>query len=149
MPGLRNPKHEAFAQAVASDVALADAYERVGFVRRRGNPNRLARHPKVAARIAELQSLVFPADLENLAYIQAKALAVAAQVLDAAGNRDMTLRLANDFRRISTALEQQAGKVATTVPIVLTDPDVGRPAATPLSIASPTYRGVPERVAGS
>jgi hypothetical protein len=149
MPRLRNSKHEAFAQAVAADTDLADAYEQVGFVRRRGNPNRLARHPKVAARIAELQSLVFPADIENLAYIQAKALAVAGQILDAAGNRDMTLRLANDFRHISTALEQQAGKVGSTVPIVQTNPDVGRPTAAPSSIAGPTYRGVPERVASS
>jgi hypothetical protein len=46
MARLLHPKHEAFAQAVAAGVGLSDAYEQVGFVRRRGNPNRLARRPK-------------------------------------------------------------------------------------------------------
>jgi phage terminase small subunit len=112
MPRLYNPKHETFAQAVAADMGLADAYEHAGFVLRRGNPNRLARHPKVAARIAELQSLVFPADLENLP----KALAVAGQILGVAGNREMASRLADEFRRIARALEQQAG-ILESVPL--------------------------------
>jgi phage terminase small subunit len=112
MPRLRNAKHEAFAQAVAADTDLADAYEHAGFVLRRGNPNRLARHPKVAARIAELRSLVFPAELENLP----KALTVAGQILGVAGNREMASRLADEFRRIARALEQQAG-ILESVPL--------------------------------
>jgi hypothetical protein len=111
MPRLYNLKHETFAQAVAADVSLIDAYEHAGFVRRRGNPNRLARLPKVAARIVELQSHVFPADLANLEYIQAKVLAIGAQVLDAAGNRDVAACIANDLRRIATALDQHAGVI--------------------------------------
>jgi hypothetical protein len=96
MVRLLHPKHEAFAQAVAAGVGLGDAYEHVGYVRRRGNPNRLARRPKVAARIAELRSQVFPADLVNLEYIQAKARDIAPQIPDAAGNRDLASRLADE-----------------------------------------------------
>jgi hypothetical protein len=128
MSRLRNAKHEAFAQAVPTDMGLADAYKHAGSILRRGNPNRLARHPKVAARIAELQSLVFPADLENLP----KALAVAGQILDAAGNREIASRLADEFRRIARALEQQPG-ILESVPLpVRPCPESAQPAVASL-----------------
>jgi hypothetical protein len=126
MPRLHNVKRETFAQAVAADMSVMDAYELAGFVRRRGNPNRLARHPRVAARIAELQSHVFPADLVNFEYIQAKAFAVAAEVPGGAGNRDVASRLANDFRRIARALDQYAGTIEV-VPLPGADRTNGRP----------------------
>jgi type IV pilus biogenesis protein CpaD/CtpE len=125
LPRLYNPKHEAFAQAVAADMGLSDAYERAGFVRRRGNPNRLARRPKVKARIEELQSLVLPVDLANLEYLQAKTLAIGAQIPDAASNRDAASRLANDLRRIARALDQYAGTIEV-VPLPSTDRTNGR-----------------------
>jgi hypothetical protein len=127
MPRLHNVKHEAFAQAVAAEMSLADAYEHAGFVRRRGNPNRLARRPKVKARITELQSLVFPADLANLEYLRAKVLAIGAQIPDAAGNRDAASRLANDLRRIARALDQYAGTIEV-VPLPGLDRTNDRPA---------------------
>jgi hypothetical protein len=127
MPRLYNPNHEAFAQSVAADMGLADAYEHAGFVRRRGNPNRLARRPKVKDRIEELRSLVLPADLANLEYLQAKTLAVGTQILDVAGNRDATSRLANDLRRIARALDQCAGTIEV-VPLPGVDRTDGRPA---------------------
>jgi hypothetical protein len=120
MPRLCNTKHEAFAQAVAADVSLSDAYEHAGFVRRRGNPNRLARHPKVAARIAELQSHVRPADLVNLEYIQAKVQEIGPQIPRAAGNRDAASRLANNLRRVAAALDQYAGHVEVLPPLCAT-----------------------------
>src|SRR5271165_6559528 len=54
MPTLRDPRHEAFAQARAKGALLIDAYESAGFVRHRGHPSRLALKDKVAERIAEL-----------------------------------------------------------------------------------------------
>lgn len=108
---LLNPKHEAFAQAVAAGCGLLDAYERAGFVRAYGNPNRLARRPKVAARIAELQSQISPADLVNIEYIQAKVIALNAEILGAATDRDALARIANDLHHLAEALNLQASEI--------------------------------------
>src|ERR1700731_2293156 len=56
MPTLRDPRHEAFAQARAKGALLIDAYESAGFVRHRGHPSRLALKDEVAERIAELRA---------------------------------------------------------------------------------------------
>jgi phage terminase small subunit len=56
MPALRDPRHEAFAQARAKGALLIDAYESAGFVRHRGHPSRLALKLDVAHRIAELRA---------------------------------------------------------------------------------------------
>jgi type IV pilus biogenesis protein CpaD/CtpE len=135
MPRLHNVKRETFAQAVAADMSLGDAYEHAGFVRRRGNPKRLARHPKVAARIAELQSHVSPADLTNLLHLQAKVFEIGSQIPGAAGNRDAASRFANDLRRIATALDQHAGKI---VPVaVQSDDRGGQQAGAPMQLGQP------------
>ena len=57
MPVLKNPKHEAFAQAVASGVKAGVAYERAGYRRDDGNAVRLTKRDRVKARIAELLAL--------------------------------------------------------------------------------------------
>ena len=57
MPALRDPRHEAFAQARAKGALLIDAYESAGFVRHRGHPSRLALKREVADRIALLRFL--------------------------------------------------------------------------------------------
>jgi hypothetical protein len=51
---LGNPKHEIFAQHVAARMPPREAYTRAGFEPSRANFNRLAKKPKVAARIREL-----------------------------------------------------------------------------------------------
>jgi hypothetical protein len=56
VPTLRDPRHEAFAQARARGALLIDAYESAGFVRHRGHPSRLALKDAVAERIAELRA---------------------------------------------------------------------------------------------
>src|ERR1700676_2436724 len=56
MPTLRDPRHEAFAQARAKGALLIDAYESAGFVRHRGHPSRLALKDEVAERTAELRA---------------------------------------------------------------------------------------------
>jgi len=63
MPALRDPRHEAFAQARAKGALLIDAYEGAGFVRHRGHPSRLALKDNVAERIAELR--VMQTDIED------------------------------------------------------------------------------------
>jgi hypothetical protein len=53
---LRNLKHERFVRAIVLDgMDPAEAYVDAGFVRARANHFRLMRHPRVAARIAELK----------------------------------------------------------------------------------------------
>jgi hypothetical protein len=112
MPPLRDPQHEAFAQrAAVPGVRLIDAYEAAGYVRRRGNPDRLARKPHVAARIAELRSQVHPGDLANLQRIRTEILELAERLPGAAGNRDAVMRSANDVRHLADALEQQAAEL--------------------------------------
>lgn len=54
MPVLKDPKHEAFAQAVADGKSAREAYEQAGYERHDGNASRLRSNEKVASRIAEL-----------------------------------------------------------------------------------------------
>jgi hypothetical protein len=54
MGALGNPKHEIFAQHVAAGMPPREAYTRAGFEPSRANFHRLAKKPKVAARIREL-----------------------------------------------------------------------------------------------
>ena len=56
MSALRDPRHEAFAQARAKGALLIEAYESAGFVRHRGHPSRFALKDEVAERIAELRA---------------------------------------------------------------------------------------------
>ena len=51
---LAHPRHETFAQAVASGASIIDAFEKAGYPRRRGNASRLRTNERVSARIAEL-----------------------------------------------------------------------------------------------
>jgi hypothetical protein len=107
MPGLYKLKHDAFAQNVAAGIEIKDAYEQAGYVRRRGNPNRLARRPHVAARIEELRSQIHPDDIVNTQRVHARLLL--AELLRSAGNRDAAARIANDLRQLALAIDQQAG----------------------------------------
>jgi hypothetical protein len=56
MPILKNPRHEAFAQARAKGAVLEDAFEDAGFAPDRGHASRLAARDEVAERIAELKA---------------------------------------------------------------------------------------------
>ena len=55
MPALKNPRHEAFAQAVARGMSAAAAYGQVGFRPHRANAATLARKKHISVRVAELQ----------------------------------------------------------------------------------------------
>src|SRR5690349_14885490 len=55
MPALKNPRHEAFAQALARCVSAAAAYGQVGFKPHRANAATLARKEHISVRVAELQ----------------------------------------------------------------------------------------------
>src|SRR5215467_1754633 len=71
MPALKNPRHEAFAQALARGVSASAAYGQVGFKPHRANAATLARKKHISVRVAELQE-------EQLAiHQQATAAAVA------------------------------------------------------------------------
>jgi hypothetical protein len=55
---LKNPKHEKFAELVASGIPVADAHEKAGFKRNDGNARRLRCVEAVAKRIEALQTAV-------------------------------------------------------------------------------------------
>jgi hypothetical protein len=78
---------------------------KVGYVRRRGNPGRLARKPRVAARIQELKS----PDVVNLEYLREKVLASIANLPSVVGDREAAAEVASELRRFALAIEQQAG----------------------------------------
>jgi hypothetical protein len=105
MQRLYNLKHEAFAQLMATGVEVNDAYEQAGYVRRRGNPGRLARKPRVAARIQELK---WPHVL-TLEYLREKVLASVANLPSVMGDREAAAELASELRCFALAIEQQAG----------------------------------------
>jgi hypothetical protein len=53
---LKNPKHEHFVQLLLQGESIIDAHERAGFARSDANSSRLKANPKVAQRLAGLQS---------------------------------------------------------------------------------------------
>jgi hypothetical protein len=55
MPILKNPRHEAFAQALARGMSASAAYAEVGFRPHRHNAATLARKKHISVRVAELQ----------------------------------------------------------------------------------------------
>jgi phage terminase small subunit len=52
---LTNPRHEAFAQALAQGMSASAAYGQVGFKPHRANAASLARKEHISVRVAELQ----------------------------------------------------------------------------------------------
>jgi hypothetical protein len=55
MPVLKNPRHEAFAQALARGMSAAAAYAEVGYRPHRHNAATLARKKHISVRVSELQ----------------------------------------------------------------------------------------------
>jgi hypothetical protein len=55
MPALNNPRHEAFAQALARGMSAAAAYVEAGYKANRHNAAALAREQHIRTRVAELQ----------------------------------------------------------------------------------------------
>jgi len=56
MAPLTNARHEAFAQGLAKQKTIDDAYASAGFKPNRGNASRLKANESIAARVAELQA---------------------------------------------------------------------------------------------
>ena len=54
MPVLKNPRHERFAQLLASGKTAADAYEEAGYKRDAGNASHLAAAETITSRVQEL-----------------------------------------------------------------------------------------------
>lgn len=54
MPPLNNPKHEAFARALASGETADQAYVAAGFKENRGNASRLKSRESIRKRVADL-----------------------------------------------------------------------------------------------
>jgi hypothetical protein len=55
MPVLKNPRHEAFAQALAKGHTSDEAYKTAGFKANRGNASTLKAKQNISDRVAELQ----------------------------------------------------------------------------------------------
>lgn len=72
MPVLANPKHEAFAKAIADGLKMVDAYEMAGYARSPSAASQLNGRPEIQQRISELiserqsRSESHDADLDNL-----------------------------------------------------------------------------------
>lgn len=56
MPVLANPRHEAFAQALAKGKTATEAYVEAGFHPHDGNAARLRGNERIVSRVAELQA---------------------------------------------------------------------------------------------
>jgi hypothetical protein len=55
MPALKNPRHEAFAQALARGLSASAAYVEAGYKANRHNAAALAREQHIRTRVTELQ----------------------------------------------------------------------------------------------
>jgi len=59
MPTLRNPRHERFAQLLASGEYATDAYEKAGYSRDAGNASYLAKTEEITNRVQEITAAAF------------------------------------------------------------------------------------------
>jgi hypothetical protein len=57
MPVLKNPRHERFAQFLASGKTATDAYEEAGYKRNDGNSSVAANRPEITARVKEIKGI--------------------------------------------------------------------------------------------
>lgn len=57
MSVLENPRHEAFAQALAKGNTADEAYIQAGYAENRGNATRLKANESIQRRVAELQGM--------------------------------------------------------------------------------------------
>lgn len=55
MPALENPKHEAYAQLLSRGIPQRKAYVQAGYTDNKGAASRIANHPKVIDRVAEIK----------------------------------------------------------------------------------------------
>jgi phage terminase small subunit len=78
MAALKNPRHDAFCREVAGGQSVAGAWVAVGLNEKSRNAARLARQPKIVARIAELRDEFNEGAEIKLRYLQEKLLAIAA-----------------------------------------------------------------------
>jgi hypothetical protein len=110
MTQLHQPKHERFARLMATGVSLKDAFERAGYVPRRGNPGRLARRPDVARRIAELKAELSPYDAASIDFFKRKLVSIAEEVARAnADDRTIFSRAAADLRQLAGSFDNLGG----------------------------------------
>jgi phage terminase small subunit len=77
MAALKNPKHDAFAREIAGGNSFACAWTAVGYNENSNNAARLARQPKIVARVAELRDEFNAAAGLHLRYLQEKLLPLA------------------------------------------------------------------------
>ena len=57
MPVLKNPRHELFAQLLASGKTATEAHQLAGFKRDRGNASRLATDPEIQDRVQQITAV--------------------------------------------------------------------------------------------
>lgn len=72
MPVLDNPRHEAFAQALAKGNSASEAYALAGYRRNEGNAGRLNRNEQVQRRVAELQAMLLDRMVVDREWVLAK-----------------------------------------------------------------------------
>lgn len=93
VPILENPRHEAFAQALAQGATADGAYEAAGFRAHRGNAARLSANESVRARVRELQEQTS----RSIAFTKQDALEFLADVVRTPiGEVDHTSRLCQE-----------------------------------------------------
>lgn len=114
MPVLPNPRHEAFAQALAKGKSATEAYAQAGYKGDRTAASRLSTNVNVRARVDELQGKVAKkaeVTIESLAaeYDEVRQLAIAEKQLGAANQstagKAKLFGLGVENRRLSGSLQ--------------------------------------------
>lgn len=72
MSVLGNPRHEAFAQALAKGNTADEAYIQAGYAENRGNATRLKANESIQTRVAELQGMAADRVVVNREWVLAK-----------------------------------------------------------------------------
>lgn len=90
---LRNPKHERFAQLMASGVGVEEAHVQAGFARNAGNARRLKADDAVMKRVEAIQARIDDKTTDRLANVQFDAIRALTEAATIAFDAD-TLRVA-------------------------------------------------------
>jgi len=104
MPALKNPRHERFAQLLASGKTAAGAYEEAGYKRDDGNSWRFSKKEEITARVQEITRETF----------ERERAMTAAAAERATITRQGLIEMAEEIRTKAIAAGQLSAAVAAT-----------------------------------
>jgi hypothetical protein len=106
MPVLKNPRHERFAQLLASGKTATDAYEEAGYKRNDGNGPALARTEEINGRVTEINGQRLERQQKVEAAATERAIITRAGLIEMCRDTYIAARQSGQFGAATQALKE-------------------------------------------